>query len=278
MVKPLLPCCVVQEVDPASGTLVVRNTATGALHNVKVPGLKVPGVAGPRAVAGRDRPGQPARQRPAQSKRYRPGQLVEMNIDNTALAITPFPIKESKENKIRRSSWKMWTDVTVSNDGRIFGKTRTKSSEAARGFTGGVEVYLFDRQNIPVHRTKLRTYGVNGTAMGGDSDRTETWSETVPIDSINKVKSVAIYHSYEPKNRFVPALEWIKDNRVLMVKVYKCIKSLVPDEEATPETPAPPPPPPPAGGQDPALPPPSEDTSLWECAEAGTELAEQLGY
>ncbi|MGH9894955.1 MAG: hypothetical protein ACREA0_23830, partial [bacterium] len=222
IVKPLLPCCVVHEVDQTSGTLVVRNTATGALHRVKLPGL-----TGLRTVAVRSLPGQPSkRARPAQSKRFRPGQLVEMNIDGTAMAVTPFPVKDSKESKIKRSSWKMWTDVTVSNDGRIFGRTRTKSSEAARGFTGGVEIFLVDGQNIPVHQTKLRTYGVNGTAMGGKSDRTETWSETAPIESINKVKAVVIYHSHEPKVKFAAALDWIKDNKVLMVKVFKCVKTM----------------------------------------------------
>jgi hypothetical protein len=276
MVKPLLRCCVVHEVDQTSGTLVVRNTATGALHRVKVPGVKVAAV-GARTAVTRDVPGQPKRHRAAasKSKRYRPGQLVEMNLDGTAMAITPFPVKDSKESKVKRSSWKMWTDVTVSNDGRISGRTRTKSSEAMRGFTGGVEVFLVDGQNIPVHQTKLRTYGVNGTAMGGKSDRTETWSETAPIESINKVKALVIYHRHEPKVKWAAALDWIKDNKVLMVKVYKCVKTMFPEDEE--ETAQGPPPPPPPGGQDEAL-PPSGDTSMLECGEAGAELLKQLGY
>jgi hypothetical protein len=200
-----------------------------------------------------------------------------MNLDRTALAITPFPVKDYKSSKIKgKSSWKMTTDVTVSNSGRIDGKTKTKSSEAMRGFTGGVEVLLTDRAGNILYQTALRKYGVNGTAMGGQSERTENWSETVPGDALNKVSAVVIHHSYEPKVRLAAGLGWIKDNWDVVVKVYKCGKDLLADDEEGAVASAPPPPPP--GQPTDGVLPPSEDSSALECLEATQELAEELGY
>lgn len=262
----LLPCCVVEGVESdavprpgvgaislkgTGGVLVIRHTSTGQLERLRVSG--------------------------ANSAKYRPGQAVAMNLDKTALAITPFPVTDSKESKINgNSSWKMWTEVTVSNSGRIDGKTRIKSSEAARGFTGGVEVVLTDRAGNIQHQTQLRTYGVNGTAMGGKSERTENWSETVPAEALNKVSAVVVYHSYEPKFRLAAGLGWIKDNWKVVVKVYKCGKALLAEDEPGAVASAPPPPPP--SGQPTSSQPPPSDTSMMECVEATQELAESLGY
>lgn len=260
----LLPCCVLEGVESdvmprkgvgtaslkgTGGVLVIKHTGTGKVERLRVSG--------------------------ASAARYRPGQAVAMNLDRTALAITPFPVKDSKESRINgKSSWKMWTDVTVSNNGRIDGKTKTKSSEAARGFTGGVEVLLTDRAGNILHQTTLRTYGVNGTAMGGQSSRTENWNETVAPAALNKVSAVVIHHSYEPKVRLAAGLGWIKENWDVVVKVFKCgAELLAGDEEGQQPTGSPPP----APGQTTTQPPPS-DTSTLECIEATQELADSLGY
>ena len=204
-----------------------------------------------------------------------------MNLARTAIAITPFPINDEKvRSKINgKSSWRMTTEVTVSKNGRIDGKTKTKSSEAMRGFTGGVEVLLTDRAANILYQTRLRTYGVNGTAMGGKSERNETWSETAPAEAINKVSAVVIYHSYEPKVKLAAGIGWIKDNWDLVAKVFKCGAELLAagNEDGQQPTGSPPPPPPPATGQTTTQPPPS-GTSTLECVEATVELADSLGY
>jgi len=259
----LLPCCVLEGVESSlkGGTvLVLKNTNTGALQRVKVgSGMGKVGSA-------------------ATSSKYRAGQRVAMSLDKTALAITPFPVEEYKRKKINgNSSWVMKTWVVVSNSGRLDGKTNIKSSEAARGFTGGVEVVLTDRAGNILHQTQLRTYGVNGTAMGGKSERTVNWNETVPADALNKVSAVVIHHSYEPKVRLAAGIGWIKDNWKLVRKVYKCGKEaydLVMSDSSKKDQP--PPPPPPAG--QPTTQPPASDSSAMECLESATELAEELGY
>lgn len=261
----LLPCCVLEGVEQdlpkkgvstvglrgSGGVLVVRHKSTGKVERLRVSS--------------------------ASAAKFRPGQAVAMKLDRSAIAITPFPVKDSKKSNITKSSWKMETDVTVSKNGRIDGKTKTKSSEAARGFTGGVEVLLTDRAGNILHQTKLRTYGVNGTAMGGQSSRTENWNETVAPDALNKVSAVVIHHSYEPKVRLAAGLGWIKDNWKLVHKVYKCGRELLAEDEDKSVASAPPPPPPPSQPTSQSQ-PPASDTSALECLEATQELAEELGY
>jgi hypothetical protein len=199
-----------------------------------------------------------------------------MSLDRSAIAITAFPINEEKvRSKINgNSAWRMTTEVTVSKNGLMEGKTKTKSSEAMRGFTGGVEVLLTDRAAKVLYQTQLRTYGVNGTAMGGKSERTVNWTNTVPADALNKVSAVVIYHSYEPKVRLAAGIGWIKDNWKLVAKVFKCgAELLAADEEGQQPTGSPPPPP----GQSTTQPPPSDSSTL-ECIEATAELADSLGY
>ncbi|MDQ3223113.1 MAG: hypothetical protein M3Q75_06545 [Gemmatimonadota bacterium] len=268
MANIMLPCCVVEGVEKdvgpkgklgkaipqrTGGVLVVKDIKTGQVYRMRVSG--------------------------ASSAMYRAGQLVERTLDGTRIAVTPFPVKDSKESKIKgKSSWKMWTDVTVSNSGRIDGKTKIKSSEAARGFTGGVEVVLTDRAGNILHQTQLRTYGVNGTAMGGQSSRTVNWNETVSPDALNKVRAVVIHHSYEPKVRLAAGAEWLKNNWDVVVKVYKCGKELWAGSSEDGQQPTgSPAPPPPAPGQS-TTQPPASDSSILECLDATQQLADSLGY
>jgi hypothetical protein len=255
----LLPCCILEGVESSAregSFLVVKNTNTGARERVKM------GKSGSAAT----------------SSKFRPGQGVAMSLDRTKLAITPFPVEEYKRKEINgNSSWVMKTWVVVSKDGRLDGKTNIKTSEAMRGFTGGVEVVLTDRAGNILHQTQLRTYGVNGTAMGGKSERTVNWNETVPADALNKVSAVVVHHSYEPKVRLAAGIGWIKDNWKLVHKVYKCGKEvydLAMSDSTGKDQPAPPPP---AQGQ-PTTQPPASDTSKMECLESAGELADQLGY
>lgn len=247
----LLACCVVEGVDPKTGNLLVKNTGSGQVHSVKV-GRPQPGPAGSTSSA-------------ATSAKYRPGQLVDMNIAKTAMAVTAFPVEGYKKKEINgNSAWTMKTWVTVSNNGRIDGKTRLKSAEALRGFTGGIEVLLTDRAGNILHQTNLRKYGVNA-----NKSRTENWSETATPETLNKVRAVVIHQSYEPKVRVAAGLGWIKDNWDEIYTLYKCYLKYTADDEDKGQAPAPPPPPP---GQDQTAPP--QQPGAMECVDAGQELAE----
>lgn len=249
----MLPCCVVEGVDQ-KGNLLLKDTGSGQIHSVKV-GAPPAGTAGAVGSA-------------ATSAKYRPGQIVDMNIARTAMAVTAFPVKGYKRKEINgNSAWTMKTWVTVSDNGRIDGKTRLKSAEALRGFTGGVEVLLTDRVGNILHQTDLRKYGVNP-----NKTRTENWSETASPETLNKVRAVVVHQTYEPKVRLAAGLGWIKDNWDEVYTLYKCYLKYTEDDEKKGQAPAPPPPPP---GQNQSTPP--QQPGAMECVDAGQELADDTG-
>jgi len=186
----LLPCCAVETIDPRVGMLVVKNLASGQLWRVQTP-----------------------------SQKYRPGQAVDMNTPGTAMALTPFPVEYLKKNpKIHQNdAWEMRSLVIISVEGRIDGQNHLKNSDPLQAFTGGVEVVLLDRSTNILHRTELRTYGVNA-----NSDRTANWYETAPLTAVNKVRAVVIHHSHDPKVRLAAGAGWLKENSRDVSLVLTC--------------------------------------------------------
>jgi hypothetical protein len=186
----LLPCCTIESLDPGAGMLALKNSASGERRSVQTPPTN-----------------------------YRLGQLVDLNTPGTAMALTPFPVKYQKENpKMHQNdAWKMRSTVAISAEGRIDGQTRIESSDPQQGFTGGVEVLLLDRSFNVLHHTNLRTYGVDA-----NSARTVNWHETVPPTAVNKVRTVVLHHSHDPKVRLAAGVEWLKANSKDVSVVLAC--------------------------------------------------------
>ncbi len=210
----LLPCCRVIAVDAAASQLSVKDERTGKVFQMLIRGAGGKGIATGRST-----------RKAMSSTQYQPGQTVFINESGTLAAVTSFPVTRSRKDNIERTSWTMETAVTLSNTGRIDGTTKIKTAEALRGFTGGVLVGVTDLDGNILHTTKLHTYGVDGTAKpGGKSSRTEHWSEVVPKDSLGKAAAVVIWHSHQPKNRFPGAMQWVKENWLCIVELYKYLK------------------------------------------------------
>jgi hypothetical protein len=116
------------------------------------------------------------------------------------------PLTGKRQDEVKRKCY-MNTKITISNNGggngRIDGETRTWTDVKFAGFTGGVEVVLFDEDKNILHVTDLRSYGVNGRAIPGPSDRTETWNESLPQATVDKVRSYAIRQRHTPKDRLL---------------------------------------------------------------------------
>jgi hypothetical protein len=124
-----------------------------------------------------------------------------------------FPLSGEREDTVKRKSY-MKTTITISNQGggagRIDGETRTWTDVKFAGFTGGVEVALFDKDKNLLHVTQLQKYGVNGRAIPGASDRTEKWNENLSSGMVDKVASYAIRHRHTPTDRLVDNIEKVK--------------------------------------------------------------------
>lgn len=252
-------CCSIVSVDAASGQVIARHDATGdqfVFVAPRRPSLGRPLVGRALSVGGR----------------YRPGQVVYRSLDGTAAATTLYPVSESETDEIGKSSRKMKTEVIVSADGSLKAKTRTWTSEALVGFTGGVVVALTDKDGKLLHFTKVRKYGVNGTAVpGAPSSKTVAWDETVPAAVMNQFSGIAIVHRYEPTPRWLETQEdvvefakYVKDAYDTISKILACYEELFPDEEST-EPGAPPPPP---GTQETTPPAPAACSDLLETTPA----------
>jgi hypothetical protein len=93
----------------------------------------------------------------------------------------------------------METSITISNNGRIDGVTRTWTAHKHKGFTGGVAVVLMDSAGNVLHVTQEEKYGVNCRRCPGPSDRTVRWAQTMPANLISQVRGYAIFHAHSPK-------------------------------------------------------------------------------
>ena len=113
-----------------------------------------------------------------------------------------FPIKLSSGQQTIGSHWYMETDVTVSNNGRIDGTTKTKSCQT-KGFTGGVWVSLLDKETAEganiIHITPMKTYGIDGKdPFGGCKERQAPWNDHVSADKLDQVRGIVIYQTHNP--------------------------------------------------------------------------------
>ncbi|OKH31232.1 hypothetical protein FACHB389_22045 [Nostoc calcicola FACHB-389] len=134
-----------------------------------------------------------------------------------------FPIKLNSGQKTIGSHWYMETDVTVSNNGRIDGVTKTKSCQR-QGFTGGVWIALIDKESAQdaniLHITPVQHYGINGKdPFGGCKDRTDPWSDTFPADISDRIRGIVIYQHHTPKD--IVTKEDVYEAIRLGVEIYK---------------------------------------------------------
>lgn len=108
-----------------------------------------------------------------------------------------FPLKGGpKRDRVKsgRAFW-METTFTLSNDGRVDGRTRTWSSEACCGFTGSVGVIFMDCSgNILTRTMGNHQFGVNGTVPPGNNSRIENWTDQIPAQDLSKLSQIGRYY------------------------------------------------------------------------------------
>ena len=128
-----------------------------------------------------------------------------------------FPFEKTRQQKVGDQDH-MKTTIKVSftpglTVGRVDGTTKTWTTSWYDGFTGGVMYFLQDKvgNNLPFF-PPIRKYGVNGTAVpGAASDRTDHWSDSVPLEIVNKISKVAIVHVKKPTPRVDDFLAYAKE-------------------------------------------------------------------
>lgn len=146
------------------------------------------------------------------SKIYKPGQVAYLDAKGDNVLVTPFPIVGSRRDDLGDHRY-METSITISASGRIDGVTRTWTGKHMEGFTGGVTVFITDKDGNVLYKTKVQKYGVNGTEIpgGASSDRTVNWSEEVPPAVINNAAGYAIMQTPNPNPRWDELLRDTKE-------------------------------------------------------------------
>lgn len=189
------PCCVITSIDESKGIIEARDNKTGQTITIQTGKNKIK--PGPSHLPG--------------VGKFRVGETVYRNAAGEIAAAT-FPIRGSREDNLGNSH-RMRTAVTISDNGRLDATTRTWTSEALRGFEGGVVVAVTDLQGNILWTSQLRKYGVNGTAVpGAPSDRTENWTETIPNDALNRAAGIAIIHGDVPTSHLADFLNQVLDD------------------------------------------------------------------
>lgn len=131
-----------------------------------------------------------------------------------------FPLKGSKHTELGDHR-RMATDITISNNGRIDGVTRTWTDKQWRGFTGSVVVGITDRDGNILYVTNPQTYGVDGKRIPKPSDRTERWTDSVPSNIFSKVGGYAIIHTTNPRDRWREWLRTAREGATEIKAIYK---------------------------------------------------------
>lgn len=188
---------------PAGESITVRDNATGKTYTTTRKGVLRTG-------------GTP-----------RIGETVFKNQEGQ-VAATQFPVRSFREERV--ATGHMRTDVTLSNTGRLDGKTRTWTSDELKGFEGGVVVAITDIHgnilwNTPVSAHK---YGINGHSVpGAPSDRTEIWTETVPDNVLNNAAGVAIIQKDMPTNKLPEFLKEATQDAQLLAPLVTVVISII---------------------------------------------------
>ena len=120
-----------------------------------------------------------------------------------------FPLRGSRFTELGDHR-RMETSITISNNGRIDGVTRTWTAKQWQGFTGSVAVVITDRAGNVLHVTNPQSWGVDCRRCPGPSDRTQGWTDAVPRNVLDRVGGYDIRHTTSPRDRW---RDWLRTSR-----------------------------------------------------------------
>jgi hypothetical protein len=140
-----------------------------------------------------------------------------------------FPIQASQHDSFSGSGGLMDTSVTISKNGdgsgHVNAVTHIWEITEMRGFRGSVALVVLDANQKPLWVSSTQTYGVDGK-MFGTSDRTESWSDTVPAQVLNQVRFLAIIQKWNPANVFDDINRWLQGINTVANEIAPIVKTV----------------------------------------------------
>jgi hypothetical protein len=124
-----------------------------------------------------------------------------------------FPIRARQEDTGKDSIGEgrhMSTEITISRSGSVDAVTRIHNDVWLSGFCGKVAVWLSDKDgNVVYHGAMPEAEGLCVTArVWGRNDKSNTWSQTIPLAQLNEVRAVSLLQTTGSRNPF----EYIQEN------------------------------------------------------------------
>jgi hypothetical protein len=114
-----------------------------------------------------------------------------------------FPISMSQGADPIAGIGYMQTSITITSSGQLSATTHTWSAKDLEGFHGSVAVAALDQNQVLLWVSATQTYGVDQKICPPfstcHSDRTDTWSDTIPTQLLSRAAFIAIKHRYTPK-------------------------------------------------------------------------------
>jgi hypothetical protein len=125
-----------------------------------------------------------------------------------------FPIEFTQgPDVISGTGGAMTSAVTIDASGRLSVVTTTVENEQFRGFTGGVVVLIAGADNQKMWASGTHAFGVDGKASsffsGGNSDRTDSWSDQIPANLLPLIRYVYVHHMWCPKGVADDVNNWL---------------------------------------------------------------------
>ena len=120
------------------------------------------------------------------------------------------------------------TTMSLYADGRIVLQTHTHEETDLKGGHSGVVALVYASDGGPaLWNSTPQRYGVDGKDIPfGQSDRDDTWEQTIDSDTMSQVHNVAIHHFESPNSAAQDVANWLGPASQAMSFVGAAIKAV----------------------------------------------------
>lgn len=123
------------------------------------------------------------------------------NTGATSISLQPLTAHEKNDNLNLVGTWHMESSAILDlTSGKLDVNTKTWDTDPAFGFTGAVQVGVWDSGGNLLWTSNVQTFGVDSPAVAAlsfgskKSSREDSWSETVTTDILSKAVKLEIRH------------------------------------------------------------------------------------
>lgn len=103
-------------------------------------------------------------------------------------------ITGKQKHKVHHGS--METEFSLDHNGYLSASTRVYNKSKLQELTGGAVIFFLDSDRHPIWTSHAHRFGVEGCWIG-ECDRTQGWTDTVPIDILHHIEGYSILQNQD---------------------------------------------------------------------------------